>query len=744
MTCRFYSDCHGLFNHERKLMTILFEKDFIENGRPKVILDTSTTNISFLKMSRILQLLGIKNHKFMLTLYDEKLLGVDPYKLDEVTDPTGEMRKRVAIEAKLNYWYYLRELARISVSGTDPVPFILNRANLATSWLFFNHIDTILVQPRQTGKTILASAIMAYVYGISGRNLSIGSLVHESQLLQSNVQTLKNIVSNLPPYMYFKSARDTDNKEGLRYDALNNRYLPRIGSKEKAAARKIGRGGTIPIWHFDEFSYISNIEITYSVVINSTSQAIELAKKYEQPYGNLITTTAGDPNTVSGKFALDMLNDAMKFNEKLYDCKDYEDLKEFILSNSNNNIAPMVNCTFNYRQLGYSDEWFAERVERAKSTPDEIARDFLCVWKTTSSNPIIDKQLMHEIERHRQVEPNYVEQVDSYLINWYIDRNMVEEYRHKSFVVGMDTSDLIGRDYTTFVAIDPYNLAVICTFRCNVSVITQIGLFVFNFLNRFRKAVWIPERKSSGAAIIDIVMSGMLKNGMNPFRRIFNYIVQEKAFDQYSGIDIDDYEDLAKSTYRSKVGFMTTGKSRNYLFKNILTSSASISFDKIRDTTIINELSGLTKTDEGRIDHKTGHHDDTVIAWLLACFLIIEGKNLNYYGLKTSEVLRGIDVTTGKKFDADKMERQKALRDEMNDLANRLKSAKNEIIKEAIIQKLTALQKRIDPEYVSSSPYSVDLLEKNYREYQSMDVNQYKRKPKMKLPFMGANPFLRR
>lgn len=705
-------------------MTILFEKDLMAHGVPTVIIDTSTRNLSFLKMSKVLQLMGVKNHKFMLTLYDEKLIGVDPFNLDNRTDPDGDLRRRVAIEAKLNYWYYLRELARISTSGADPIPFILNRANLAASWLFFNHIDTILVQPRQTGKTILASAIMAYVYGISGRNLSIGSLVHESVLLQSNVQTLKSIVSNLPSYMYFKSAKDTDNKEGLRYDALNNKYLPRIGSKEKVAARKIGRGGTIPIWHFDEFSYISNIEITYSVVINSTSKAVELAKKYEQPYGNLITTTAGDPSTASGKFALNMLNDAMKFSEKLYDCKDSEDLKDFVLKNSNNNIAPMVNCTFNYRQLGYSDEWFAERVERAKSTPDEIARDFLCLWKTTSSNPIVDSDIMKKIEQHKQAEPNYCQRIDDYLINWYIDKERIDDYTRKPFVIGMDTSDMIGYDYTTFVGIDPYDMSIICTFRCNMSTIAKMGLFIFNFLNKFRSAIWIPERKSSAPGIIDMVISGMVKNGMNPYRRIFNYIVQQKELDQYRNVDIDDY-DLPFSNYRSKIGFMTTGTSRGYLFRHVLKTSAAVSYDRIKDQVIIDELAGLTKDDRGRVDHKVGSHDDMVMAWLIACYFVLEGKNLNMYGIKQDDILKGVDINTGKRFNASRMESQLALKSEIDRLVERLNKTSNTILRNGIISQIKALSKKLDPSYVNTSPLSLDTLEKNYRKYQPVNLNRY-------------------
>ena len=50
-----------------------------------------TRNTSFLKMHEFLQATGIKNNKFMLSLFDPDLAGVDPY------DPSLSLEMKMKI-----------------------------------------------------------------------------------------------------------------------------------------------------------------------------------------------------------------------------------------------------------------------------------------------------------------------------------------------------------------------------------------------------------------------------------------------------------------------------------------------------------------------------------------------------------------------------------------------------------------------------------------------------------------------
>lgn len=710
-------------------MTILFEKDWKnEKGELVAIVDTNTTNTSFLKMSKLLRMLGIKNNKFMLSLYDSRLVGIDPHNLNSSNDPLGVKRAMVATECNRNFWYFIREVVRIQAAGGEPVQFRLHRANMASSWLFLNNIDLFLIQPRQTGKSIWACCAIAYIYAIAGINMNIGSLVHESDLLQDNVSRIKDIVESLPDYLYTKSPKDTYNKEGLRYDLLNNRFLPKIGSKEKAGATKIGRGGSFPKWWIDETAFIPNIDISYQNIAATMSEAAKVAKKNDKPYGMMLTTTAGDPTTPSAKYALDILNDAMKFTEKLYDTLNKEDLVTTIINNSRNSYAPMVNCTFSFLQLGYTKEWFAEQVERAKSKsdPDKICRDFLNMWKTSSDNPVIDKELMHKILINKQDEPTYVERIDEFMVSWYIpDTKSPEDYINKSFILGTDTSAQIGNDYTTNVAIDPEDLSVIFTFRCNDISSAKTIATIANLLLKYKKSIWIPERNNTGVVIVDSVIGILLKNGVNPFKRIYNKVINSRELDEFKSVDIEDME-LANTSHRKYLGFNTTTGSRHLLFKNIMTPAAKLAFDKIKDPILINELAGLSKNNLGKIEHQIGKHDDMVIAWLLACYVILEGKNLYHYGLYKDQILQGVDLITGEHVDPELLEQQRSLKREIDKLSQLIKETNDYQIADNLKQRILSLSKLIIPEILQQDPMFIDNVNRNFDEFKEISMSTNK------------------
>ena len=111
---------------------ILFEEDF---AKEHAFIDTECTNLSFVKMAILLNKMNVRNNAFFLALHDRDLVGVDPHDLH---DDSIELKERIAYEAKINPFYALRSLIRVSSSGSGGIPYILNRANLAQAWCFFN------------------------------------------------------------------------------------------------------------------------------------------------------------------------------------------------------------------------------------------------------------------------------------------------------------------------------------------------------------------------------------------------------------------------------------------------------------------------------------------------------------------------------------------------------------------------------------------------------------------------------
>ena len=138
----------------------------------KGIIDYKTSNHSFIKMLYILKSLNVQNRYFFLYLSQPELQGVDPYS----KNLTDEQKTKIGVECKINPWYIFREVIRIPASGVlEGIPFILNRANLALIWCFFNYIDVFLTIPRQRGKTTSTSAILDAILFILGKSLNISA-----------------------------------------------------------------------------------------------------------------------------------------------------------------------------------------------------------------------------------------------------------------------------------------------------------------------------------------------------------------------------------------------------------------------------------------------------------------------------------------------------------------------------------------------------------------------------------------
>ena len=89
-------------------MTILHMEDWFDKktNKQRAIVHKQTKNKTFIRMALTLSKMGIVNRHFFLSLYDPILADVDPHKLDSTTDPTGDLRERVAREANRNIWYF--------------------------------------------------------------------------------------------------------------------------------------------------------------------------------------------------------------------------------------------------------------------------------------------------------------------------------------------------------------------------------------------------------------------------------------------------------------------------------------------------------------------------------------------------------------------------------------------------------------------------------------------------------------
>jgi hypothetical protein len=677
-------------------MAILFEKDW--DLYPGAIIDTKTTNTSFIRYSALLRDMGVKNHAFPLSLLNPDLQGIDPF------DPNLDIETMMAIalEAKQNIWYHAREIARVPGSGIDRLPFRANRGNIALYWLFMNHITTFLIQPRQTGKSFSVDILMAYCLNIASTDTYIAMLTKDETLRSRSLSRLKDIIDELPFYLKQRTKKDVANTEEITIKKLGNRYKGLLPSKSPKAALNVGRGLTAPIFHIDEKAFIYNIAITLPAALPATTAARNIAAAKGEPYCNLFTTTAGKKDDVDGKYAYEMLSNSAIWSEKFFDCKDEKELEETIRLNSPSGEL-RVNCTFSHRQLGYTDAWLKEQLEITGSRGEDAERDYYNIWTSGSQTSPFSVEIAERI-RNSEVPDPAIEicKPYNYVVRWYIPLNSIEQRLNtSSYVLSVDTSDAIGHDDIAMTLRDIKTGAIIAAANINETNLILYTKWLASWLIKYNTITLIIERRSSGATIIDLLLLILVENNINPFKRIYNKVVQEKDEkpERFTEVDkryVYNANDLIIK-YKATFGFATSGAgltSRSELYSTTLTNATKTTADLVRDKKVIDQLLGLTIRN-GRVDHSAGEKDDLCISWVLGFWLLSQGKNLYYYNINAKDILSLNETVQATKSSEANYEaiRQQSIQAEIESLIESIQKEQNDYIiykYEARLRKLVA------------------------------------------------------
>lgn len=660
---------------------VLFEKDFQEQG---AYVDLSCPNDSFLKMALVLNGLGVKNNLFHLSVFDRDLKGVDPHNLK---DDSLELKQRIALECKRNYWFFTARCARITAAGSGGIPYILNRSNLSQAWCFFNSINSMQVMARQVGKTIGTMNIANHFMYLLAYNCNWGEFCKGNKLQYENVDRLKKLRDALPKWLLHQTQADTNNKEGIFYDALKNGFLTFVAQSDKQAAGDQARGQSFVVEHWDEISYYNNIDLSFDSATAGMDTAGELARKMGIPSAIIMTTTAGDLDDPRGRWCYRTACDALRFTEKLYDLGSREQLMDVLRTNSKNNF---IYIEYSYKQLGKSAEWF-ERVTRNKS-PRIIAKDYLNQWQLGSSSSIFPQDILKKIRDSRR-DPVSVTNYETLIIKWYDDPRYLKEnegLRNRPYVIGLDTSDNVGRDFTTMCMLDPYDMHVVATFKCNTTNLAFVARAMMRILMDFPRAIFIPERNKIGVVFIDYIFAEMRRDVFDPLTRIYNKYYQEYTRDtDVSSLNYDDGE------VRRNFGFTTTksSTSREFLYSTVLMTAMRLVGDRLNDASLVDEICGISMRN-GRVDHSEKGHDDLLIAFLLAAYFILFGANHHLYGISPDEFLCQVNEQTGDNIDADLKQQQSRMRVLLQDYRAKLKHSSNPVIQQALereIQKIVSV-----------------------------------------------------
>lgn len=617
---------------------ILFKSDWAKY--PNAIVDINTTNTSFLRMGSLLREAGVEHYYFHLALFQPELSGVDVHSKTLTT----EQKVMVRVECEWNPFYYLREVVLIP-NGQYPSEFRLNRGNLSVFWSFLVNLDYAFVAPRQTGKSIIGDVIHDYLLRFKARNTTNFLLTKDPKLRKSNIKRIKKIQELTPKWLNPVLKKDADNSEFLDCTTRDNILLTAIGQAQIERADNIGRGETLTFIHVDEAPHMPNIRTSLPVLLAAGGAAKENAENAGVPYGTLYTTTAGRRSNDSGEYMYLLIHSGMPWSDLLYDRNDRDDCHNCVEVNQSNNdsLTILVNGTFSHRQLGYTDEWLTRKVRASNGDPDTINRDYYNRWDIGTENSPLPIDLNKSIYSS-MVSPAH-ETINSCncIIKWYVPEDDLGEYMAEGqFVAGLDTANGVGRDGNDLVIMDMKDMSVVGTSTINRVNLNDYGLFVGMLLIKYVKITLVCENKMSGMAIMDTISSKLMSVGINPFTRMFSYIVSDRDMYPalYDSVNVP-CRSITTNTYnraKGKLGFQTGARSRKELYGIVFREAAKSTGHLVKDSNLITQLMALVRIGD-KIDHPADGNDDSVIAWLIAHWFVRYSKNLSFYGINNNRVL---------------------------------------------------------------------------------------------------------
>lgn len=652
---------------------------------PGAIVDTSTTNPHFIKFASTLRGLGVKHYYLHLALINPRLQNVDPF------DPDLDLVTKDAIveECTDNPWYYFRECLRVPADGMrNGLKFKIDRGNFSMYWPFFNNIDVAVEFLRQHGKTVGMCGLISWQQRFLENTRTV-LLTKGPGLREETITKLKQLRDGLPPFLWPVDPNDPDNRETFACTSQGNKLITAIGQNDPEAANGVGRGITAGRFFGDEIPFTKNSHIILPAALASGTRARIINEEEGVPYGNVFATTPGDLATEEGKYAYDLMTSGISWDERYLDVPSREQLIEIIKQNSTAKIPRvMFYAKFNHRQLGTTDAQLADMIANAPGTPDQIRRDFGGEWTTGGFNKPFsgdDARKMNE-SRIRAIYKDISK--SNYVTDWYYPEGELATKMLDRHIIGLDTSEAVGRDAIAMSIVNSVTAEYAGKLTVNETNVIGFATHLADFMIRYPNTVLILERRSTGSSVADAIILQLQSKITDLHRRLYVRITQDYSrnddlYKEYHRGPIGNPERFWDK-FRKYIGFSTDKDKRRMLYGEVFTMALRLSAHLLRSGELIDQILSLVERN-GRIDHQRSGHDDLVISWLLAMWLLLFGKNLAHYEINNSRLmLRNRNLNCGVTPDqeqemVEEEEKQQKLMSEIEEIYSKLATAKDPV-----------------------------------------------------------------
>lgn len=570
--------------------------------------------------------------------------------------------------------------------------------------------DNFVVTHNTVGMQVLAF-IMQYIIGRGYRG---GLITLAASNRMQFVQALKKIRAGLPEYIVNVTYKDKDAGNILSYQAYGqdkeNTFEVKVPSGGEDGAENVSRGNTFEMLLYDEPAWTKYIENIINGAGPSTLTAQKNAREKGIPY---FTAKATTPNSIlkeEGKYMHDDFMNSTEWKEYFFDCFSETHLVNKIIKNSPiKTTYPKIGMMFNHLQLGFGKRWVKETMDKLGLSWSKAKIDLLMMWTEEGLNKLFD-DFTREKLADCKIDHIWSEEILSteLYVNFFISKEQLESYKNdpdEYFLIGVDTSDANDRDACTVVIRRIKTGEVVGTGRYALAFLDDVTLVLKELLVNIPNSLLIIERNRA-AHMIERLLIMLPALGIDPFKRIFNGIYQDpiKYKNEFQDVSEIHFKHRTKDfylKYKRFFGFNTGPETRKQMYGFIF-EAVSLTGSGIRYGLIVDELIGLQIDKDGRIDHKSGGHDDLVIAWLITYWFIKLGYNKTLYNVPQGNTLIEItslkDSSDGPQYTQNQLAFFVSVKEQINLKTKDLMNASSNTIAERLEQEIVKLSNLIPKE----------------------------------------------
>lgn len=503
-----------------------------------------------------------------------------------------------------NPYLFCKNFMKIKNKSGEIVPFAFN--NLQRDFLNNKKKFNIILKSRQLGFSVMVCAYAIWL-AITKKNSVCMLLSMSDESTRAIYNKLKQIYMSIPEELRPELIRNNRSELQLANGSIISAST--LGRSDK------GRGNTADLIHISEFAFVKSeiaskqllsleqtLNATGTLIVETTANGLNFfhnmyikSKRKENAYQSFFY------NYVDGK---DMFVEQYEeywqiwksqHNGKTFSQSDLTEEEQEIMNNYPNADLKMM-C---WRRLKINNSSL-DQFNQEYPLTDDLA------FISTGANVFDNRRVSSVLQSILLQKNKYIKKPNNLpheLSKFYGKSFFIYQIPKvgERYYIGVDTSEGLGRDYSTCVVLNKDGEEV-AMFKNNKIKPYEFAEIVNKLGHYYNKAYLTVEKASGGHSVIERL------------RYTFKYMnmAKYKSYDQFNRV-------------QWQVGFDTNNKT-----KSLIINDFRESFDKgqllLHSADTLEEMKVFEVNDNGSMGAMSGYHDDLVMATALALNGLKDGK----------------------------------------------------------------------------------------------------------------------